>query len=116
MWCITGDVGGELDEARVFPLPPDPTEMGWMLVVHYFFPNVIISGDNSDKNDLLLLGKLHQQQSVTQDIHWRGSLVFLRPNSSLNDTVDNLLDSVEDEEWERAYVEEWYRWWRIGYW
>ena len=68
-----------------------------MLGVRYFFLNVNNSADNSDKNDLLLSGRLHEEDSVTQDIHCRGSFVLPWPYFSLTDTVDKLLDSIEDE-------------------
>ena len=56
------------------------------------------------------------QGDYTRRSHWRGSLEFPRPNFSLNDTVDNFLDSIEDKEWGRVYGDEWCRWWKIGYW
>ena len=40
-----------------------------MLGVGYFFLNVNNSADNSDKNDIVLSGRLHEEKSVTQDIH-----------------------------------------------
>ena len=69
-----------------------------MLGVRYFFLNVNDSADHSGKNDLLLSGRLHEEDSVTQDIHCRGSFVLPWPNFSLTDAVDKLLDSIEDEE------------------
>ena len=53
-----------------------------------------------------LSGRLLEEDSVTQDIHWRGSFVLLWPYFSLTDTVDKLLDSIEDEEWGRVYGKE----------
>ena len=66
--------------------------------MRYFFLTVNNSADNSDKNDLLLSGRLHEEDSVTQDIHCRGRFVLPWPYFSLTDTADKLLDSIEDEE------------------